>query len=689
MQRYAEQYASKLGWHVFPVNQDKTPRTKHGLQDATLDVSEFHWEGANLGVATGQSHLVVIDIDGPLGLANWKAMAQDPCPTPCVVKTAKGVHLYFSDPEGLYATGHLAVNVDIRGVGGYVVVPPSVHETGATYTWLKDTFPPPPPPEWLSGLLPRHQSVEGGGSSDDPTVQLLLDHGWVIAGGNDKNIYLKRPGKTDAGHSVTWNGSVLFVHSTDAEPFAEGKGYNTQQVYSLLRGPGTQWRVETLEALWGVEDWDEFFTLLATSGISTQEHYRKAWDGRKQDFDRFIKAGERVAKAEAKEELEPAFHVEDMIALYEAWGFHFRWNQDCGDVDLNGAYFDDQDYAKLRGRIWDWQQDNKMACPEALYDPAFKIMADENPYSPLKEHLEKTKWDGKPRIAALAAHFRAEQGEDQALVERFITYWVVGSVARVYEMHQNPMLVLSGPQGCGKSYFPKWLAAGFKRYYYAGSIAPASKDCRLRRCTTWIWEVEELGATTRKTDVEELKAFVTQDENKDRKSYGRRDTIGRCVASYIGTVNTSDFLSDITGNRRFLSCALDSIDWSYAEMDVDQIWAEALATYRSGTDWQLTVAETTAQQVAAAKHLSGGVVGEFLLLFLEPGEEMECVTVAEVMQELQGYGFSPTRGHKADVTRALKSWGAQKVRRQKGKAHANYYMGVRRRRIEQSIYGVK
>jgi putative DNA primase/helicase len=69
------------------------------------------------------------------------------------------------------------------------------------------------------------------------------------------------------------------------------------------------------------------------------------------------------------------------------------------------------------------------------------------------------------------------------------------------------------------------------------------------------------------------------------------------LASLIGTVNNdAGFLFDSTGNRRFMGVTLTAIDFAYAtEVDVDQVWAEAVAAYRAGEPWRLTGPERDVQ----------------------------------------------------------------------------------------------
>ncbi len=136
-------YAAR-GWPVMPIApRGKVPLTAHGLKDATVDadVITLWWNrrpDANVGIATSSPGPTVIDCDGPLGKRAWSKFvagvgwAGDPwCCT-----GGGGWHIYYvGDPEIRNRAGWLE-HVDVRGVGGYVVAPPSIHASGGDYWWV-------------------------------------------------------------------------------------------------------------------------------------------------------------------------------------------------------------------------------------------------------------------------------------------------------------------------------------------------------------------------------------------------------------------------------------------------------------------------------------------------------------------------------------------------------------------------
>jgi putative DNA primase/helicase len=124
----------------------KHPRTAHGLKDASSDANVVtRWwradPSANIGIATGaRSHILVLDIDGDAGLASLTDLvaAHELLPATPRVLTGKGWHLWFRWDEGdprIPSRVGVRPGLDVRGEGGYVVAPPSVHVSGKVYEW--------------------------------------------------------------------------------------------------------------------------------------------------------------------------------------------------------------------------------------------------------------------------------------------------------------------------------------------------------------------------------------------------------------------------------------------------------------------------------------------------------------------------------------------------------------------------
>lgn len=291
----------------------------------------------------------------------------------------------------------------------------------------------------------------------------------------------------------------------------------------------------------------------------------------------------------------------EYAALLYQLGYSFRYNDMNDEIEVNGESLTERKSMQYYGALLDLGFKNRNDI-----DLAVSYTAEENHYHPIKEYLKGLEWDGRDHIGKVA---QALQGDDMNTNSTFFRRWLISVIAKSIDEKQNLMLVLAGPQGIGKSTFAAWLSSGIgKQYYLDQKLNLEDKDTYLRAVSTWIWEVGELGATTRKVDHEALKQFITQQKVRVRRAYERKDTVKPVTASYIGTVNDdgAGFLVDPTGNRRFIVLDLNRIDFAYQEVDINQMWAQAVALYNAGEAYELTADEKSLQSAVNSKfeHIS-------------------------------------------------------------------------------------
>jgi hypothetical protein len=147
----------------------KHPRSTHGLTDATTDPEIIRawwrrWPHANIGLATGTpGGIVVLDIDAIRAYVALLNKHAEPSPLTRTIKTGRGHQQWYETPVGEVvrnSAGQLGEGIDVRGCGGYVVAPPSMHANGQRYRVVRDVQPLPVP-DWLLALIvpPPRSSV--------------------------------------------------------------------------------------------------------------------------------------------------------------------------------------------------------------------------------------------------------------------------------------------------------------------------------------------------------------------------------------------------------------------------------------------------------------------------------------------------------------------------------------------------
>jgi len=148
-------------------SRGKHPRTPHGLYDASRQPDQLwrwwqRWPDANIGIRTGQgSSLVVLDVDvrhgGDGSLCALEALYERLPPTLTAHSGGGGQHRYFRHPGGPLLPNRIEVGgyagLDVRADGGYIVAPPSRHQSGQLYRWQEPIQPLVALPDWLCVLF--------------------------------------------------------------------------------------------------------------------------------------------------------------------------------------------------------------------------------------------------------------------------------------------------------------------------------------------------------------------------------------------------------------------------------------------------------------------------------------------------------------------------------------------------------
>jgi len=182
---------ARQGLAVFPCEvRGKAPHPQlptGGFKHATTDADKIRswwamWPSANIGIACGASGLVVIDVDtkhGTPGLDTWRTYLPDlgANNTPTVATPTGGFHYFYKAPNAALEQGNnkLGKGVDVKGAGGYVLAPPSIHpDTGTRYEWapgygLDSASVLPLPPVFVKKLerKPRTKKASTPATSSD------------------------------------------------------------------------------------------------------------------------------------------------------------------------------------------------------------------------------------------------------------------------------------------------------------------------------------------------------------------------------------------------------------------------------------------------------------------------------------------------------------------------------------------
>lgn len=274
----------------------------------------------------------------------------------------------------------------------------------------------------------------------------------------------------------------------------------------------------------------------------------------------------------------------------------------------------------------------------------------------------------KDYIRELAQTIRVKGGEqEQKLWHLYLKKWLVGMVAGWIseDVVNNVILVLIGEQGAYKTtWFNYLLPPPLKQYFYTKTNANRmSKDDILTLAQYALVCCEELD-TMRPAELNQLKAAVTMPSIDERAAYAHYHEHRKHIASFCGTGNNTQFLSDPTGNRRWLPFEVESIlsprDHPF---HYEGIYSQALALYESGFQYWFTKEEIQElnrhNKQFETPHLEHELVD---LYFRRPidSELGEFISVARALQMISN-GISQKLSA-VNVGRAFSDLGFKRVR---------------------------
>lgn len=255
--------------------------------------------------------------------------------------------------------------------------------------------------------------------------------------------------------------------------------------------------------------------------------------------------------------------------------------------------------------------------PTKFKDALLAVVSTERLYHPIKEYFATLQWDGVERLDTLLVDYMG--ADDSPYVRAVTRKALTAAVARIYEpgIKFDSMLVISGPQGMGKSTFFALLG----KEWFSDSLSIADmrdKTASEKLQGYWILEIAEMNGI-KKVDVETVKSFISRTDDKFRQAYGTVVESHPRTNIIVGSSNSdSGFLRDITGNRRFwpVNVTGEGKHHPWELESVDQVWAEAIVRYREGEELYLkgsVAAEAfVRQQEAMESDDREGIVEEYL-----------------------------------------------------------------------------
>lgn len=294
--------------------------------------------------------------------------------------------------------------------------------------------------------------------------------------------------------------------------------------------------------------------------------------------------------------------------------------------------------------------------------PAYLLsIGDLSPVNPVMDFITSKPWDGRSRVADLLQTISTQPGFDREWMALLVRRWLISAVAAAAKPHgfvSKGVLVFQGPQSSGKtSWFRSLLPEQMRDLLKVDAhIDPDNKDTVISAVSHWLCELGELDGTLRKADIARLKGFLSQDVDQFRRPYARAEGKYQRRTVFFASVNPEQFLADDTGNVRWWTVPVTSLDYGH-NIDTQQLWAEVFTWFQAGERWWLDASEEARLSSANAAHESADPVGELIQSrygMAPAGAATRSITATEILLEI-GYD-RPTKAQlnaAGSVLRAL------------------------------------
>ncbi len=215
-------------------------------------------------------------------------------------------------------------------------------------------------------------------------------------------------------------------------------------------------------------------------------------------------------------------------------------------------------------------------------------------YHPIKEYFKNLdNWDGIDRITDLCNCLKCDPKERHGLNINLKKHLIrcVASVFVPKYFNKHCFVLIGINQSMGKTSFIRYLMPTELDRYITDAVGDwKDKDANIALGSNFIINLDEL-ANLDKNETNSLKATLSRNSIKVRRPYDKNESEIPRLANFFGSTNDLQFLTDLTGNVRWVCFRIFSIDFKYSEININQIWAQAYHEFKNGFQFELSKEE--------------------------------------------------------------------------------------------------
>ena len=706
-----------LGANVLPIRgtgaNSKNPYVdewgSHQNHRQSADqVESFSWNGAKAIAMICRDGWMLIDFDGRDGQRQKVEVPEAHVRFFCdaigidfdhyewIVQTAnKGWHVWIHCDDPPHNAGQKKLNdlfpntqIDIKTAGGYGLVPYGTID-GKAYIFRNHNGLPKAEPARVSGEVLRAglAKILPDAQTNDSTNDWSNDRNSRDRAKAKGNIleYIRRELSARAGDEVAVSKPAKITHDGNdvwEVRIAEGRGFGGYHV--LMTNP----KNHATSFVWNCfADRDgvlpgkiggDFLDAVAWFTTNNECLYHPV-DGlremTKKEKQAFADVVEKETEVRIHDEVltkskdrNPRSERTTVAELVEAWiadRYLIRFNVNIQTIEF--APIGSESWRAIDDNIlcsWAKEFEIESRKPISTHKLLEYLRGGVTEYEPIRSWFDSLPaWDGKDYIADLASVVNTDNPE---LFYRHLRKWMIGAFATGYytadgdDTINELFLILHGAQGVGKTTFLRYIVPNsLHKYRHTGTIEDTTTS-KMEMARAFISINDELNAM-RKTANEYLKSVLSSKEFQFRVPY---DKVGRQYprrVSFCGSTNEDGFLTDHTGNRRYLVHTVRDVDFNALKrIDIGKVWAQAMAEHGKVPHW-IEKHELEDHEAQVRKHVQDTYCDGLVRTYIDrpdaPKLNASFLTTSEIANQiviLMGKDQSaPVPPRAEDITRLL------------------------------------
>jgi predicted P-loop ATPase len=302
-------------------------------------------------------------------------------------------------------------------------------------------------------------------------------------------------------------------------------------------------------------------------------------------------------------------------------------------------------------------------------------------YDPIQEYCDNLpKWtpEHPDYITQLANYVKAiDQDWFNSQFKKMLVRMLACSLGHYIN---RECFTLIGGQRAGKSYFIRFLCPPSLSKYITQDIDFQNKDGRISLCTNYMINLDEVDGLQRK-DVAIIKKFMSTDRVKARLPYDRTDTYLPRRSNFLASLNENEFLTDTTGNTRWLVFPIHTIKHDnggkdgYSNIDIDLVYSQAYYLLNNGFDYVVSTSEFEKSEANNKNHLTTSIEQDIIQEYLEPSDKENGHFATGGMLYEKVSQLVVTKLNPKKFYEALRPLGFEKVSsRHEGKPQKGYFV---------------